>query len=369
MNKLDLMLQEWLNVAKWAPSGGNAQPWLIQYETIESNPNTVRLELSIDKDYKLIHSPLDAHGAAAWLSIGCLKLNLIEIAKEYLYEYTHEEIFFGTNYWTSKLSLFFKLNPGKSLQENSNYHRDDFLNRRTNRNRFSQKPIPQNDFEELKKICETTDSIHYKVFQNNEKKEFVANIIPLEKIRWSNLDYLKGLLFEIEYKYPNHPASQTKIPVDQLGLNTFDQFFFKKLNKSPWLQNILIKYLYPLILQKSLVGFSNHCDKIFILQARSNSAADILMLGYTFQNLWLQINKKGIGFQPLGTPLVALGYWTQIEQVKFTSEQAKSVENTTDLFLKKYNIDLKLPTMAFRLGYITKEHGQAPRKNIFIQKI
>ena len=63
----------WLDFAKWAPSGGNAQPWRVEYE---ENYNSIAFRLAIEPVCKTNSSLMDVRGAASAMALGALAENL-----------------------------------------------------------------------------------------------------------------------------------------------------------------------------------------------------------------------------------------------------------------------------------------------------
>jgi hypothetical protein len=358
MKQHSLIIQEWLDIARWAASGGNAQPWLVKYS---ESKDQIQIFISIDPNYIPEHSPLDVQGTASVFSLGALATNFINIAAGSQYKLVNEECSSSQDLWDSKITLSFI----KEASITTNYSTQDLLNRRTNRYPFQQKSIPKNLVLSIHNRIASYPSLKLFEFDSSNKASLIESIIPLENIRWKSQIYLEKLFFEISFD-PNIQFYPNKIPVSQLGMNKVDQIFFKLVKKSKALQYLVRKVLYRLIVPKVLSGFSTNCDRLFVLQAKSSDAKDSFELGKAFQDLWIMINKEAIAFQPLGTPLVALGYWLKEPLVEFKPKEKETIEKVTEHFMNTYSIDLKKPTMVFRVGYPTESHGQAPRKSLSI---
>lgn len=359
MNQQSSIVQEWVDIAKSAASGGNAQPWIVEYS---ENSDRIEVFLSIDSTYIPERSPLDVQGMASVFSLGALTINFINVAAKFHYRLVSEENSLSQDLWNAKIRLSFV----RDTSVTARFSVEDLLNRCTNRYPFQQKNIPTNLIASLHSRVVSYSSLRLFEFDTNCKTKFIKSLVPLENIRWQNQIYLEKLLSEINFE-KNIQLYPDKIPVSQLGINKADQIFFKLLKNFKTLQYLVRKVFFHLIVPKVLSGFSKNCDCIFVLQANSSSAKDAIEFGKAFQELWIMINKDKIAFQPLGTTLVALGYWLKEPLVEFTSYEKKVIEKVTEYFLKTYFIDLKKPTMIFRLGYPKKTHGRAPRKKIIPQ--
>lgn len=67
------MIMKWIEVAKWAASGGNVQPWHIQIiigqDESENDSEEIKLQLTLDQEAWLEKSPLDIKGSASLIAL------------------------------------------------------------------------------------------------------------------------------------------------------------------------------------------------------------------------------------------------------------------------------------------------------------
>ena len=88
------------------------------------------------------------------------------------------------------------------------------------------------------------------------------------------------------------------------------------------------------------------------------------VLGSCFQEIWLELNRSGFSFQPLGLPLIPLAYWSSYRGLNFTEEDRRKLEIATYTFKEDFQIDLKLPVMGIRMGIPTTNANKSLRKEI-----
>jgi hypothetical protein len=351
MNKI----QEWVDSAKWAASGGNAQPWLIEYD---GSNEIIDIVLRIDPEYFPHHSPLDVHGSAAVLSLGCFATNLKYLAALDDFQVLSQQIFPADTYWDGHVLLQFHKEQNTSKQ----FSKNDILSRHTNRNPFLKKSIPLKIKNDFINIMKKYPLITLKEFTTN-KDQVVDEIFPLECIRWQTPTYLQSLLYEINFD-SEIQTHQDKIPLSQLGLPFIDQLFFKYLPRLKFLQTLFRKFFYAMVSQKALINFKKHCNSLYFLEAHENSFEHCFTMGEAFQEIWLETNKEHIAFQPFGTPLVALGHWQREPDLGLNEKQMSTIDFVTERMYSKFDINLKMPTLGFRVGYPIKMTQRSPRKNV-----
>jgi hypothetical protein len=351
------LIQSWLNTARWAASGGNAQAWIVEYEL---SPKKIKFILSIDPTYIPKHSPLDVNGTATVFSLGALALNLKVLAAEDNYNLIGQNYDEKVDFWQSRLHLEFELGGVGTNYELSS---KDILNRQTNRMPYHNLGIGQGVVDKINSCAKKYQ--HLKIFEIKPevKTQFVKTLIPLENIRWQSTAYLDSLFSEINFEI-DIQAHPDKIPISQLGLNSMDQSFFKFLKGSPFLKNLFQKFLYKTVTPKALLPFSKYCDRLYAVQASEFSFTQCVELGSFFQEVWIEINKLGASFQPWGTPLVALGYFQKESLVSWKPERKQTVVQVSEQVKEKYQIDLQVPVMVFRTGWAKENHARAPRKKL-----
>lgn len=349
-------VKRWLETARWAASGGNAQPWLVEFH---ETPGEIAIKLSIDPQYIPKHSPLDVKGAAAALSLGCLTTNLIALAAQDEFGLSDTKIHSAEDYWKGSVVLTFKT----SVPAHKTYTAGEIINRRTNRYPFQTREIPEELRHTIWNLPKKYRKLAISEYSKN-KAEVIAELAPLERIRWHATSYFRSFLSEVSF-HPDIQREPDKIPVSQLGIGKSDQASMRMLARHPSLHGFLRKiFFHHLVAKQALEGFRKNCDRIYFLQAPENGFEACFELGRVFQEIWLETERANVGFQPLGIPLLALGHWQGEPDLGLSASQIKDIELATTRIRERYAMDLRLPTIGFRVGYPTREAEKAPRKDL-----
>ena len=135
-------VQEWLDMARWAPSGGNAQPWKVQWRF---SSGVLEIFLKICQDYQKQPSSMDLEGKASALSLGCLAKNLEIAAEKEGFALVATQLFEGQSIWESSARLEFC----QTHQRRTSLY-NAMINRKTDRNQYRTDELPSQFLEELK---------------------------------------------------------------------------------------------------------------------------------------------------------------------------------------------------------------------------
>lgn len=348
--------QEWLNSAKWAASGGNAQPWVVEFDEQEEG---ITFKLSIDTEYAKHPSAMDINGCGSVMGLGCLALNLEVMASLDKFQITQKTWDFQKDFWGSSVFLYFSHD---SMTE-SNFSQIDILNRRTDRHRYKKDSIPGELQVSIKKILNKYEMLNYFEFASGNKK-LSEGLLQLEKIRWQNKQFLTSLLSEISFG-KDEKEIKDKIPSSQLGVSYIDVIFLRFISRFPRLGLALFRLGFHRIpAQKGISNYINHCDRILFLEAKKYNFTDCFELGRCFQEIWLETNRHHISFQPLGLPLIALAYWQNPNFFKFSKSEENKLTRLTEDFAEEFSMDLKSPIMGFRIGWPLKNSEKSLRKEL-----
>lgn len=193
-------VKKWLELAKWAPSGGNLQPWIVDYDDTDS---CIYLSLRVNAFYKKEAPLMDMGLYASAISLGALALN-IEIA-------ANNDGFTLTKEIVKEDFVFLKFIQQEPLYVS--YTNEDVINRRTDRFRYKNQRLPETfktRYEEIKKRYP-----RHRVMDIFENKKKLGKIFSeLERIRWKNFSLIKSTLEELNFD----KVKQTGIPSEQLGV-------------------------------------------------------------------------------------------------------------------------------------------------------
>ncbi|MCB9026343.1 MAG: hypothetical protein H6625_08505 [Bdellovibrionaceae bacterium] len=342
----------WLDEAKWSASGGNAQPWRVQYEELEDGK--ICIHLSIDWNYRYQRwSPMDVEGSASAMALGALAFNIEVVAAQDDFA-LHKTCFKEEkDFWRSELLLIFT----KSEKMRPHFSSQDLYARRTNRFKYSQQSISGALKEAIMKISERyqaeVDVVDASVFKN----EAIKKLVHLERLRWKEPFFLNSLLREISFD----KNEEYGIPIDQLGVSLADQKLLKLNCKFPLLRHSFHlggQYMSSI---QNLVNPIKHSGGIFFLQARAKSFKACCRLGFVFQEIWTETNKQEYAFQPISIPFIAQGLE---KKARLRPEHLFAISEAESFFKNKLTFDIHLPMIGFRVGKSAIQVGKSSRRDI-----
>lgn len=355
-------VQQWLDNARSAASGGNAQPWSVYYEVIDER---VAIQLSIDPEYILQASAMDVNGVASAIALGCLAENLMIVAG-------HDGYLLKENKWNlqktielSSVTLIFE--PTEKAATKNVLSIESLFKRWTNRNPYKTDTIDPDMIKSIYEIFNKYSALEYAEVKHGHP-ELIKELSKIEKVRWTNEIFLKSMLAEIVFDSKQN-KSFDGIPAEQLGISFFEQKLLKLTKKFFGASLFIFKAgLYRLSVKKNVTDLLENCDRIFFLQAKNIDFKNCFEMGLCFQEVWLQINNTGVAFQPIGSFFIPLGYWHDPARYQFNPEQMELLQQVTMNCKALFSIDLKKPTMAFRIGLCDKQQvGKSLRKPVVAQ--
>ncbi len=349
---------DWLDQAKWAASGGNAQPWTAAYEETE---NSVAIELSIDAAYRAHPSAMDLSGTASTLALGCLATNLHMIAAGNGFVLTDLRVSERDSLWTSSVRLLF----GRGKATGRVYGPDDIRVRHTNRYPFRTTPIDAAVRSNLEAIARSYARVRVAEFAE-AKMALVPGLFALERIRWQDKRLLQSLFEELHFRHDATEASGL-IEADQLGISPVEQWFLRLLRDVRPLRLLFRCGLDRIIARQSLTQGIRNCDRVYFLEAADASFRSCFELGRCFQEQWLEVNKAALAFQPIGLPLIAFEHWRDEGGSRLRPEQRRAIESVTRDFGTKFRLDFKKPMIGFRVGVPTRAPKRSSRKPVAAQ--
>lgn len=367
-------VQKWIEIARWAPSGGNAQPW---HMTATSSPEKVELKLGISPEYRRAPSPMDVQGAAAVMALGSFVHNLRSICLQDGYHVSHVDFDYQESFWTSHLIIRIVPHTGQKTFLGRPYTAEEIQARRTDRGALKTTPLPQSFQDELRRIL-LKYNIYFHQFTSETtpaKDALISPFSKIEKVRLQNPILLQGLLKEIGFRKIQEEA---KIPITQLGISKIDQFMLRFFRDYPWSQKILQTPFVNFPVYNIVHSFVDPCERICFLainqKADSKTASEpsateykqAFELGECFQNIWLEAHRHGISFQPLGLPLIVLGYRRNPDLFHFKKSSCLALEQA-DQEMKGLGVDFSNLAIGFRLGETLRLAPKAQRRNIWVE--
>ncbi len=335
------LLEKWVKNARLAPSGGNARPW----EVIVKRDGPPSLEMSIRSSYINSRSPMDLDLSSSVVALGCLAKTLQSLAAldgydaQYSISNPRNDLETGQVY----IQFFYRdlIHPDYSL--------DTLEKRRTCRTPLSTEPLNKSERDSFYSISEIYSLLRLKNL-TEVRKDVVAHLVELERIRWSNRVFLDGLFDEINFSAVKDPEA-VGIRISDLGLNLPDRMLFYALHRTSQLRDLLRPALTVIAPKKSIAALLERSGGLFFLQVEENNFPSLFQLGWCFQNLWLEATKLSLGFQPVSPTLIAYNYWQTRNRQIFNDKDRETVESQSTILKDRFNLDTKKYVIGFRVGH------------------
>lgn len=317
-----------LNIARWAPSGDNTQPW--RFEIKDDRHLIIRGLTPHDNIYHLANPPF-------YLSMGFL-LESIAIAA------TAEKLAIKWSIIEEKPTEFL-IDVHFEYQENLTP--DPLLPyipiRSVNRRALSMRHLTK---EEKRKLQSALGSDHEALFFDGFWERFKwTHLIGLN----FNLQLNPDIIISI-YKQMvdwNSQFSQTKIPDQALGLNFISLKLMKWALDKKENFDFLSKYVigakfFPKIELGYIPGL--FCGAFFAIKAKQTlqTAEDFINAGRASQRFWLMATKLGLQLQPVYLPIMFSNYIRK--NITFSSNQeiiqlTEKIKDHTEKLIGKENFD------------------------------
>ena len=352
------LIHKWVQIARWAPSGGNAQPWRVTVSDLS-------VRISVDPDYRIDPSPMDSTGIAAAIALGAFAFTLECAAAVDGYKIAQKTIQSRASLWDGYVEIRFEpgdVEPRFSIAQ--------IRSRQTERLPFSEEAIDPAVLLRLREIFNRVKGVRAVELTAQTSPSKIAIFKPLaslEKIRWQNSVLLGALLEEINFG-KEEKSRVTGIPASQLGATVFELGLLSVIKRIKILRIALQVGFENLAIRKALGVIVRKSGALFFVQTEigraGNEFSACFGLGELFQEAWLEANASGLGFQPISLPLVALAHWRSGERTpKLSVEHLHLIETSTEA-LRAFGLDLKMPMMGFRIGILKKKSGQTLRKDV-----
>lgn len=356
MNKQKI--EKWLDIAKWAPSGGNAQPWKVMILDCDKGS----LRISIDQDYRKKPSLLDIDGSASVVGLGIFVETLSQTVQLDDYILEVEEVRSGATFFDAEIFIRISENVGTSFSEKVVIRAESIKQRATNRNKYKLEPLPSDFKEWMIAQCGKEKIKLVPVEEKQDRLRLIEVLSQLEKVRWENPRFLEDLLSEIG------SDNNLGIPFYQLGVGLPEILMLKTLKVFRFLRGVLrlgfTSEIAKQSIRKPLLGAPSY----FYLVGSGYSLEAFFYLGATVQRIWLAAQERGLGFQPLEGHLLAYSALRMSEPSKsldlYQESQIKSIHLVAEKYIQYWGIDLREPLFGFRLGYPLAEAKISARKSV-----
>ncbi|CAN5479381.1 hypothetical protein BH10BDE1_BH10BDE1_24350 [soil metagenome] len=339
--------ETWIDVAKWAPSGANAQNWEATVSIVDDR---VSVRLSLLNAGEANRSTMDTDGVASIAALGGFEFTLAAVAANDGYAVTSRRLVASPSLAMGHVELEFS--PSHEVRRR--YANKEIRDRRTDRWPYSRRPLDQEDLDALEAILRRYTNVVSRFFSNStarSKGELIPYLSNLEKLRWQNANLLNSLLHEISFGKETEVA-EDRIASNQLGISKVEQLLLRMLRRWTWLRRLMNLGFHVFAVYRATTVFVRQSDRIYFV---SVSGAQVsfeacVELGACLQELWLEAHHRGIAFQPLGLPLIAFSYSKNPGLLGLSDSQSRSIVDLTKNFREVFDVDFRQPTIGFRVG-------------------
>ena len=362
-------IETWMDVAKWAPSGANAQNWKA---TISICGDRGRVRLALLDGSEAQRSTMDTDGVASIAALGGFEFTLAAVAANDGYAVTSRRVVASPSLASGSVELEFSPSPDVLRR----YTNQEIRDRRTDRWSYSHRRLDPKDLDALETISGRYPGVVFRFFSNSTarpKNELIRYLSRLEKLRWQNANLLNGLLEEISFG-SEIEAAEGRIASDQLGISKFEQLLLRMLRRWTWLRRLMNLGFHVFAVYRATTVFVRQSDRVYFLSVNGTSISfdACVALGACLQELWLEAHHRGIAFQPLGLPLIALSHLKNPALLQLSDSQSRSVADLTEKFHELFDVDFHQPTIGFRVGYALRSDRSLPpshRRSVRVVRI
>lgn len=345
-----------LKLCKWAPSGGNTQPWSITID--EQTKTSLTLSISLTEECEKDDLLMEAYGSGAIYSLGTLAYTVKKVMNCAGWKTTEDSFITSENAYKCKATIKFKLvqNATCTIEEIESI----LKSRKSNRYLYKTQPLPQHVKEKLINISHKYSNLELIINEKNKNK--IASILsPLENIRCQNQKVSKEFLNEIHFKPTN-----SGLPSNTLGQPFWSLMTMRMWKRFSWIRyqfHIGAQYLFRYL---AVTRPIRNSSALITIQSSILNFESIYQIGQCLCESWFMLDNEKQSVQIFGLPIFSL-----LSLIHPNARQILSTNETQLILnaqekLKNYNININKPCIMFRCGLAEKEAVLTPRKEIQI---
>lgn len=288
-NKIDRIL----DLARWAPSGDNQQPWRFEYP--KSDTVIINRELT--------NNVYDLDGVSAALALGALLENISLAATT---EALNVEILIAPD------DVVLVFTEGSGAPDSLSF---DIRYRMTNRGNYDATPLAKGMKAYLRKSLPAGYDVVF--YEDSAKNEIAKHIFKLAYARLTTKEAYDTHMQAIDWdaKY-----SKTGIPGHALGMGPISLKLAKWSMKSWRRVQFLNRFAFGSILPRVMLDYlpARNCGAQFII-IRGDLQQNHIESGRALQRFWLTAAQMGMQLQPEMTPLIFTRYVK--DDIQFTTNK------------------------------------------------
>ena len=342
-------IEQVLDLARWAPSGDNTQPW--RFQLIDATSCIVHAFDTRD------HCVYDLTGAPSQISVGAM-LETARIAASGL----------GMRVQTRRQPespdaaprFHLRLVPDGSIEPSALI--PHIKTRSTFRRPLSRRPLSESQ----KKTLETSVGSDYRLtwLEGSQRSRVAKLMFQSAKIRLSIKEAYEVHASVIEW---NARFSETKMPDQAIGLDPVGlaimRWAMKSWGRADFLGRYLGGTLLPRLQLDLLPGIGCAAHFVIVGERPAQNIDDYVRAGAAVQRLWLTAESMGLRHQPEMTPLIFADYVRK--GIRFSTQpqamqRAREVSSRLDAILGAGQVEKAL--WMGRLGFGPRAAARSTRR-------
>jgi|GEM_PF-5024844 len=335
----------WVDLARHAPSGDNSQPWQV---ALAADGDRVKLTLGLDDATRAEPSLFDCAFAASYLALGAFARNFSLLAE------ADGCVLTDLREDSGRFTLTFAPAAPHAGTPDPAGTAALIHARTTNRLPFKKEPLDEDTRAAFGRLAATA-GLGLREFTGEPKARLASLFFALDLVRYRNGRLYREFLGKLRFG-PEAAASPDGLRDTTLGAPAPALLFLRLLRA---LRNRRAVHALFFIGLERIMAFVGCLDLIrksaavFVLTAEKDSPLDWFRLGLGFESLWLEVTRRNLALQPLGTTLLV--YREERERRPGESPVLSSAEQSVlrsigGRFKNEFGVDLNRPAIAFRVG-------------------
>lgn len=346
-----------LEVAVWAPSGDNSQPWYFEIEN-----DTIHIFYTPNVDHEI----LNFRDSGSFIAHGGLVENISIASKQYGYD-TEIKLFPNKKDPNQTASITLKHSSDKGHLLFSS-----IKNRCTNRRMYKNTPLTEEQQKEIFTLKNSLPEpcISLSFIDNPKERQVIGRVSSvMEEIALQHKDLHKIFFKTILWDHKKANEGEKGLHISTLELPLPIQKIFVLLKK--W----SVMKLFNLIGFHKVAAVGN--AKTYasgaltgIVITEQESPESYINVGRVMQRVWLTATKLGLSLQPV-TGLLFLAQRVRDNKASmFTEKQVRLIEKSYQKIERVFDIQKnQRAVMLFRVGNADKPTNRTSRRTPDIRKI
>ena len=347
---MEEIIKKILEVAVYAPSGENAQPWKF---VIKSN------QLSVFNIPERDQSLYNHEQKGSYVAHGALIENIAVAASQEGYQI--------------KISLFPDDNNSdyvavigfeKSAQKNEPLY--PYIRKRTtNRKPYKDTPLTNEQLQELKDACKEGEGVDIFFVQEKEKKEILGEAGSVnERVMFTN-KFIHNFFFNhVNWTKEEEEKKRVGFYIKTLELPLPAQKAMKIFRHWP-IMNVFNKIGLAKGIAKGNAKTYASSSAMIAGAANTDNPKDCIAAGRVMQRLWLTATKRGLSAQPLTGVLFFMKKIADGEIKEFSQEHIKLITDAYKNINTTFGVQNKAIIVMMRIG----EGGEPTAKALRLEPI